>query len=97
MHPAEDRWQDALAAHAVDETTRHQHVDQGRVRHREHGDDAEHAEREPGRAGSDDRSEEHTSELQSLMRNSYAVFCLKKKKTQNTLQESRQLINKYTK
>src|SRR3546814_3714007 len=29
------------------------------------------------------RSEEHTSELQSLMRNSYAVFCLKKKKKQN--------------
>src|SRR3546814_9999658 len=29
------------------------------------------------------RSEEHTSELQSLMRNSYAVFCLKKKKQQN--------------
>src|SRR3546814_7761446 len=28
-----------------------------------------------------DRSEEHTSELQSLMRHSYAVFCLKKKKT----------------
>src|SRR3546814_8439540 len=27
-----------------------------------------------------DRSEEHTSELQSLMRKSYAVFCLKKKK-----------------
>src|SRR3546814_9493612 len=29
-----------------------------------------------------DRSEEHTSELQSLMRISYAVFCLKKKKKQ---------------
>src|SRR3546814_3303478 len=29
------------------------------------------------------RSEEHTSELQSLMRISYAVFCLKKKKTHN--------------
>src|SRR3546814_1536496 len=29
-----------------------------------------------------DRSEEHTSELQSLMRISYAVFCLKKKKNQ---------------
>src|SRR3546814_7470157 len=29
----------------------------------------------------DPRSEEHTSELQSLMRSSYAVFCLKKKKT----------------
>src|SRR3546814_3390653 len=31
--------------------------------------------------GSRTRSEEHTSELQSLMRISYAVFCLKKKKT----------------
>src|SRR3546814_1544089 len=31
-------------------------------------------------AGREGRSEEHTSELQSLMRNSYAVFCLKKKK-----------------
>src|SRR3546814_7410947 len=30
-----------------------------------------------------DRSEEHTSELQSLMRISYAVFCLKKKKHKN--------------
>src|SRR3546814_1547382 len=30
-----------------------------------------------------DRSEEHTSELQSLMRNSSAVFCLKKKNTTN--------------
>src|SRR3546814_2581649 len=30
--------------------------------------------------GAADRSEEHTSELQSLMRTSYAVFCLKKKK-----------------
>src|SRR3546814_7141831 len=30
------------------------------------------------------RSEEHTSELQSLMRISYAVFCLKKKKKNNT-------------
>src|SRR3546814_4432747 len=32
------------------------------------------------------RSEEHTSELQSLMRISYAVFCLKKKKKQSTSQ-----------
>src|SRR3546814_1602744 len=31
----------------------------------------------------EDRSEEHTSELQSLMRISYAVFCLKKKKKKN--------------
>src|SRR3546814_3511224 len=32
----------------------------------------------------DDRSEEHTSELQSLMRTSYAVFCLNKNTTSNT-------------
>src|SRR3546814_8782744 len=32
-----------------------------------------------------DRSEEHTSELQSLLRHSYAVFCLKKKNITNTL------------
>src|SRR3546814_10045627 len=31
-----------------------------------------------------ERSEEHTSELQSLMRISYAVFCLKQKKTKHT-------------
>src|SRR3546814_707996 len=36
-----------------------------------------HARSEPA---ADERSEEHTSELQSLMRISYAVFCLKKKK-----------------
>src|SRR3546814_5521075 len=35
---------------------------------------------EEGRLEGSDRSEEHTSELQSLMRISYAVFCLKKKK-----------------
>src|SRR3546814_4427021 len=33
------------------------------------------------------RSEEHTSELQSLMRISYAVFCLKKKKKKNTTKQ----------
>src|SRR3546814_5451127 len=36
---------------------------------------------EAGRREMSIRSEEHTSELQSLMRISYAVFCLKKKKT----------------
>src|SRR3546814_4352367 len=34
-----------------------------------------------GIGGRGHRSEEHTSELQSLMRNSYAVFCLRKNKT----------------
>src|SRR3546814_7353658 len=37
------------------------------------------------------RSEEHTSELQSLMRISYAVFCLKKKKKKH--QDKDQIIN----
>src|SRR3546814_8979387 len=36
--------------------------------------------------GTRSRSEEHTSELQSLMRISYAVFCLKKKKKENHTQ-----------
>src|SRR3546814_9429567 len=36
------------------------------------------------------RSEEHTSELQSLMRISYAVFCLKKKKSKNKNRYDRQ-------
>src|SRR3546814_5501809 len=37
-------------------------------------------------AGEHPRSEEHTSELQSLMRISYAVFCLKKKKVKTEIQ-----------
>src|SRR3546814_5043738 len=42
---------------------------------------------EAARVGQPDanRSEEHTSELQSLMRNSYAVFCLKKKTNTKTI------------
>src|SRR3546814_6584836 len=40
----------------------------------------------------DVRSEEHTSELQSLMRISYAVFCLKKKKKHH----NKQITNKQT-
>src|SRR3546814_7825730 len=45
-------------------------------RQRHHRQDGRRA-----RTGIGGRSEEHTSELQSLMRISYAVFCLKKKKT----------------
>src|SRR3546814_6284217 len=53
------------------------------------GEGAQHPPWRPARPGNGDgarrqphatRSEEHTSELQSLMRISYAVFCLKKKK-----------------
>src|SRR3546814_3232126 len=39
------------------------------------------------------RSEEHTSELQSLMRISYAVFCLKKKMNQHTTNNTSSNIN----
>src|SRR3546814_3286223 len=42
------------------------------------------------------RSEEHTSELQSLMRNSYAVFCLKKKNISNYDTEKRITISDKT-
>src|SRR3546814_7913449 len=43
------------------------------------------------------RSEEHTSELQSLMRISYAVFCLKKKKQQyNKISKQLNTLCKYT-
>src|SRR3546814_1928183 len=38
------------------------------------------------------RSEEHTSELQSLMRTSYAVFCLKKKKKKNKKKRTNQRL-----
>src|SRR3546814_5323304 len=41
------------------------------------------------------RSEEHTSELQSLMRISYAVFCLKKKKKQQNKQKHNTKQQKY--
>src|SRR3546814_7942974 len=44
-------------------------------------------------AADEARSEEHTSELQSLMRISYAVFCLKKKKQPN---KQRPTLNQHT-
>src|SRR3546814_2495329 len=43
-----------------------------------------------------DRSEEHTSELQSLMRISYAVFCVKKKKHIDTYKKTRNEYNEKT-
>src|SRR3546814_6359674 len=42
------------------------------------------------------RSEEHTSELQSLMRISYAVFCLKKKKINQKKENERKRSNRHT-
>src|SRR3546814_2819683 len=52
-------------------------------------DDAETALEQSGA----DRSEEHTSELQSLMRTSYAVFCLKKKKNNTITNTNHKTIN----
>src|SRR3546814_7568246 len=53
-----------------------------------------HAERPLGQGIG--RSEEHTSELQSLMRISYAVFCLKKKKTKTQAKYHKQHTNDIT-
>src|SRR3546814_6869347 len=48
-------------------------------------------------AGAHPRSEEHTSELQSLMRISYAVFCLKKKKkTKRTISSAQLITTEYS-
>src|SRR3546814_1322191 len=59
--------------------------------HRQQGQDGHQAQADVHRpeaaAQQAFRSEEHTSELQSLMRISYAVFCLKKKKNQLTMVE----------
>src|SRR3546814_7114426 len=46
------------------------------------------------RAAASERSEEHTSELQSLMRISYAVFCLKKKKKLNKQKSKTQNVSR---
>src|SRR3546814_6876774 len=53
------------------------------------------AEHQQDRHDDVDRSEEHTSELQSLMRISYAVFCLTKKKKINTLTTTNNLKHKH--
>src|SRR3546814_5212878 len=66
-----------LPVQAADEDTREGHRTQGITRdHHGFGKEAGFA-----RTALNPRSEEHTSELQSLMRISYAVFCLKKKTT----------------
>src|SRR3546814_2306023 len=70
------------------------------ARHRDRRCDEARTDADPGRHGTgrgraalseicaDLRSEEHTSELQSLMRISYAVFCLKKKNDTNKQQDT---------
>src|SRR3546814_7995989 len=84
----ETRRIDRLAAFGGADLVGDRTVRGGRLRVRgAGGDQASECENEGAEAGirhrrtiAKGRSEEHTSELQSLMRNSYDVFCLKKKK-----------------
>src|SRR3546814_2143740 len=55
---------------------------------------ARHSRPEGGAGRRGERSEEHTSELQSLMRTSYAVFCLKKKKKPLNMECKKNTIHK---
>src|SRR3546814_2733786 len=66
---AEDRTGAIVHQHIVDDPDRQMPVGIARMFDRKAGVEAQ-------------RSDKHTSELQTLMRNSYAVFCMKKKKTQ---------------
>src|SRR3546814_1706213 len=78
---------ETLAAYAVRRQTRHQHMEALR---RIYGYRMFPGRGPYARAFRDwllaERSEEHTSELQSLMRSSYAVFCLTKKTRQHSNQ-----------
>src|SRR3546814_10068208 len=72
---------------AVQDRTRRDHLS---VENRAPAEQAMEVPAVPVRPIHHGRSEEHTSELQSLMRITYAVFCLKKKKNKNTLTQRKQ-------
>src|SRR3546814_5241893 len=74
--------EDAQAAHGGGSGGEIQPTKAWRRRHGRDGNAVvRNARKTSGRGYASDRSEEHTSELQSLMRISYAVFCLKKQTT----------------
>src|SRR3546814_4501012 len=81
---------DGVDLHLVAGDVRHRVNRQlGQLPNAEAGDREEDEQDRPACADGErnetcNRSEEHTSELQSLMRNSYAVLCLKKKTTHHT-------------
>src|SRR3546814_8539416 len=64
---------------------------------RDHRDKPPFGNREPEQRAIGARSEEHTSELQSLMRISYAVFCLQKKNTNKHKTHNQNYKTIYTK
>src|SRR3546814_2197796 len=66
--------------------TRKQHADEDVLRQNPPDEGDDHRQELIQGPQPDQRSEEHTSELQSLMRISYAVFCLKKKTKYHTIQ-----------
>src|SRR3546814_10709679 len=76
------RWNQIIKRHGIDFELKLPH----RAFHRQIGQFAEMRV---------NRSEEHTSELQSLMRISYAVFCLKKNKSRNNTKRSTKADHRY--
>src|SRR3546814_1074166 len=76
QHLQQVRAASSAASEATAEARRREAESRGRLREQ----DAAQAKLEAEIAAITARSEEHTSELQSLMRSSYAVFCLKTKK-----------------
>src|SRR3546814_3188162 len=82
-HAAGQAWQKPAAAHVGEEANAcFRHGESCPLRR-----DAIPRRKGYANAATHCRSEEHTSELQSLMRISYAVFCLKKKKQKNKTQQ----------
>src|SRR3546814_2621541 len=86
----EGEWRCCTQARSQDGTKGHEQVqapgceEDGAQEQQEDNGQAQPQGRKNRQGGQEIRSEEHTSELQSLMRISYAVFCLKKKNTQTT-------------
>src|SRR3546814_6927154 len=80
QHDRLRQWHDECTGHALEQPKR-DHLGQGCGDAAQHGCNDEQDNRKEKEVARSHRSEEHTSELQSLMRTSYAVFRLKKNKT----------------
>src|SRR3546814_1030160 len=80
----QDKNHDSTRGHGLAEPQGEYDLAHAKAGWRARGDEADQPAGCKRTGQQDGRSEEHTSELQSLMRISYAVFCLKKKKNQAT-------------